>query len=71
MELDLTFGARDFRAIRRAIGAVAVALTLPLLAGCGSSKAPPPVVVTGSTTTCVPMGATISCSCTPVPPQGS
>jgi len=69
MELDLTLGARDFRAIRRAIGAAALALTLPLLAGCGSSKPPP--VVTGSTTTCVPMGSTISCSCTPLPPQGS
>ncbi|GEM_PF-5838634 len=62
-----------FRVRRRQQGAGAaalLALLLPLLAGCGSDR--PKAVVTGSTTTCVPMGATISCSCTPIAtaPQG-
>ena len=55
------------RLVQRTIGAAALLALLPL-AACGSKPKP---IVTGSTTTCVPMGKSVSCSCTPIAPGGS
>ena len=70
MALDPVVRTR-VQAVRRAVGVASLLALLSLLAGCGSDKPQQPVV-TGSTTTCVPMGKTISCSCTPITqPSGS
>lgn len=70
MRRDPALGALDRRPVKSSLGMVAALL---MLGGCGSSE-PPPAVASGSTTTCVPMGNSFSCSCTTVPqvpPKGS
>jgi len=66
--------ALDRRFVKPSLGAVAALLMLGLLGGCGSSDSTQPAVASGSTTTCVPMGNSFSCSCTTIPqapPKGS
>lgn len=74
MRLDPALGALDRRPVQSSLGVVAALLMLVLLGGCGSSEPTQPAVASGSTTTCVPMGNSFSCSCTTVPqvpPKGS
>ena len=74
MRLDPARTALDRRFVKSSLGPVAVLLLLGLLGGCGSSEPTQPAVASGSTTTCVPMGNSFSCSCTTipqVPPKGS
>lgn len=74
MRLDPALAARDRGFVKSLLGPVAALLVLGLLSGCGSSAPTQPAVATGSTTTCVPMGNSFSCSCTPipqVPPKGT
>ena len=71
MVADPKVDACTVSGVRYAVGGCALLLAVVLLASCGSSQ--PQTVVTGSTTTCVPMGTSISCSCTPITqsPHGS
>lgn len=74
MRLDPALGALDRRFVKSSLGSVAALLILSFLSGCGSSDSKQPAVASGSTTTCVPMGNSFSCSCTTVPqvpPKGS
>jgi hypothetical protein len=68
MTLDPEIKRSAGRTARWSLATAALLVALPLLAGCGSKPKP---VVTGSTTTCVPMGKSVSCSCTPIAPSGS
>jgi len=68
MRLDPALAALDRGLVKSSLGPAVALLMLGLLSGCGSSEPAQPAVATGSTTTCVPMGNSFSCSCTPIPP---